>query len=522
MIERDIVLQKGSYANYLETSSRRWAELLAASIGFAACLCSTEIWRLSTLETVSSFSSIYQQIAIIIGLICVGIYGAFSKKNWSANPWLSVFLCVLISADLFMNAAGVVNTGGLVAALHYASFTFGILLVAFWVELLYSRFPDFAMGAFVGALITTFLFQATLSMFIAPIIKISSALIPLVSCIACLIYCHLCQQNDSCYPYEIQSARISTNSLRLDFQSKIPSLAFLAIVLTCCNILFRVLHFSWLPYQTTAYNSVIIQALSAAGALVAGITVLIFLPQIKTRTGLFLSRCFIILFVLLALFLSMHASESSSSLLYLAPFNAAHKMVYVLIFCSCGFAIESRNGRILLFAILFFFYRIPSFLGAFSLILPFIDPTSYPSISAASIAAVVIVSEFFFITYTVFMKKQTKQIMAINEFPESTANEESIGVDSAVNAKQTVTTSTQETIGERLSNILMLRYGLTSREVEIVPLLVDGGNAESIGRELFISKATVKTHIHNIYAKLNVHSRDEATSLIQKLHEEII
>ncbi|WP_406289957.1 response regulator [Embleya sp. NBC_00896] len=54
---------------------------------------------------------------------------------------------------------------------------------------------------------------------------------------------------------------------------------------------------------------------------------------------------------------------------------------------------------------------------------------------------------------------------------------------------------------------------LTAREVEILQLLARGvGNAE-IAKELFISQATVKTHLGHIYAKLGVDTRTAAVSV---------
>ena len=51
------------------------------------------------------------------------------------------------------------------------------------------------------------------------------------------------------------------------------------------------------------------------------------------------------------------------------------------------------------------------------------------------------------------------------------------------------------------------KYGITGREREIILKVVDGKSNADIARELFLSIATVKTHLHNIYAKLGVDSR---------------
>ncbi|MEO1712413.1 MAG: response regulator transcription factor [Bacteroidota bacterium] len=51
---------------------------------------------------------------------------------------------------------------------------------------------------------------------------------------------------------------------------------------------------------------------------------------------------------------------------------------------------------------------------------------------------------------------------------------------------------------------------LTTREQEILRLLSHGENYRSIAEQLFISRNTVKTHIKNIYEKLQVNTRAEA------------
>lgn len=51
---------------------------------------------------------------------------------------------------------------------------------------------------------------------------------------------------------------------------------------------------------------------------------------------------------------------------------------------------------------------------------------------------------------------------------------------------------------------------LTKRETEILQLIAEGKTYTQISEELFISKETAKTHIKNIYAKLQVNSKSEA------------
>lgn len=58
------------------------------------------------------------------------------------------------------------------------------------------------------------------------------------------------------------------------------------------------------------------------------------------------------------------------------------------------------------------------------------------------------------------------------------------------------------------------RYTLTPREVEVFALLSKGRNAEFIQNALFISNHTVKTHIYNIYRKMDIHSLQDLLDIL--------
>ena len=51
---------------------------------------------------------------------------------------------------------------------------------------------------------------------------------------------------------------------------------------------------------------------------------------------------------------------------------------------------------------------------------------------------------------------------------------------------------------------------LTRRETEILEQIATGKSRKRIAQELFIDLETVKSHIKNIYQKLNVHSKADA------------
>jgi DNA-binding NarL/FixJ family response regulator len=53
---------------------------------------------------------------------------------------------------------------------------------------------------------------------------------------------------------------------------------------------------------------------------------------------------------------------------------------------------------------------------------------------------------------------------------------------------------------------------LTAREIEILELLSRGAGNKEIARSLFITEATVKTHLNHVYGKLGVDTRTAAVS----------
>ncbi|WP_158793125.1 response regulator transcription factor [Granulicella sp. L60] len=58
---------------------------------------------------------------------------------------------------------------------------------------------------------------------------------------------------------------------------------------------------------------------------------------------------------------------------------------------------------------------------------------------------------------------------------------------------------------------------LTERETDVLKLIVRGNSNKEIGTKLFISEATVKTHINNLLSKLGVSDRTQAaTTALQR------
>lgn len=66
------------------------------------------------------------------------------------------------------------------------------------------------------------------------------------------------------------------------------------------------------------------------------------------------------------------------------------------------------------------------------------------------------------------------------------------------------------------SNAFRPACGLTNREMEIITLLSAGASNQQIAEKLFVSEHTVKSHLYNIFRKINVHNRIQALNWIQQ------
>ena len=80
------------------------------------------------------------------------------------------------------------------------------------------------------------------------------------------------------------------------------------------------------------------------------------------------------------------------------------------------------------------------------------------------------------------------------------------------NGKSRIPAAVAERLAERLSGPT-----LTDRETDVLRLIVSGNSNKEIASALFISEATVKTHVNNLLGKLGVSDRTQAaTTALQR------
>jgi two-component system, NarL family, response regulator LiaR len=69
-----------------------------------------------------------------------------------------------------------------------------------------------------------------------------------------------------------------------------------------------------------------------------------------------------------------------------------------------------------------------------------------------------------------------------------------------------------------LNASLVTQLELSKRELEILGLLAQGHSNQEIAATLFVSLSTVKTHLQNIFEKLEVKRRTQAVEKAKRLH----
>ncbi|HOZ86195.1 MAG TPA: LuxR C-terminal-related transcriptional regulator [Bacteroidia bacterium] len=68
-----------------------------------------------------------------------------------------------------------------------------------------------------------------------------------------------------------------------------------------------------------------------------------------------------------------------------------------------------------------------------------------------------------------------------------------------------------------INQVAIEKLGISKRELDVLTLMASGLSNEEIATKLFVSLNTVKTHSSNIYLKLDVKRRTQATEKAKRL-----
>lgn len=68
-----------------------------------------------------------------------------------------------------------------------------------------------------------------------------------------------------------------------------------------------------------------------------------------------------------------------------------------------------------------------------------------------------------------------------------------------------------------INELMISELGLSQREMEVLQNIADGASNQGIAEKLFVSESTIKTHVSNIFVKLDVKRRTQAVTKAKEL-----
>ncbi|MDO5042549.1 MAG: LuxR C-terminal-related transcriptional regulator [Slackia sp.] len=242
---------------------------------------------------------------------------------------------------------------------------------------------------------------------------------------------------------------------------------------------------SWIDQQSDSLASFLLQSSMAAGLLLGcGLVVLLVRFLWNRRCIMF----FELLIVPLSL-LAFYAAQASETLWFIyVPIVDGTYRALLLFTILMPFLVKAKHPFALMplgFGILII-GRVP-----FSILVEALPETAYAAVSVVFVTIGIAGSITALLASGMFEDEKPAQP---SSQPDYTAPNDNL---------------------EHVCNLLAQQRKLTAREREVLGLLAQRYNAPYIAKKLVLSPSTVKTHMRNLYAKLEVHSQSDLYLLLE-------
>ena len=479
-----------------------------AVAGLALSICANEVWRYPiAMDLVTSSSPLYN---LLIALTLFAASLLFARRDFSVvrRPGFVGTVAAVATVCLY----GYVMSGvALIAELSRLFFSIaGIVLFVCWISELYKKAPVTAAALLIAALGLVFCFQAVVGLLSQAVIKGTCALFPCFSALLYLLY-KSAEARSIAMGLDVAehtSERVVFGDLATFARGNV-GYVLLGVIVLCHGILFAQLHTIWLPAQE-GWGAFAIQLASAAGSLVACAALSLVSPLPNRRMSLLVCESLLLVFSFFAMWLST-APVGSLGVLYLTMLNAAQKTLIYLLFFAC-LSLRSHNLKTAAFCALYGVFRLgtPVTRGVDALLgggeMAVIATSALMLLSLAVATALLVL---------VMANPRLLPSLALENRGDETARTDDR--DGSPAQQQGLAGGETEQYKKIAFYFLFgQKYNLTQREIELLPLLTQRHNAKSIADELSISQATAKTHIRNIYVKLDVHTQDDLVDVVER------
>lgn len=520
----------------VQAASERTTGLSIAVAGLSLALYAFEARRMSSFQSVanSDLSTVWPQcvaIAAIVALLLV--YRIRPRFKLHRHPFVGFGIAVAFTAcsSLSANASLIINAPVLQSACHIGSSVCQLLLLTCWAEAL-ALFHARTAGVIVALSFVALGAENAASALLKPdAAALATTLLPLLST-ACLYWFK--DRSDALDQYPelggvlgrggIDCALMPTSASRATI---VGLICIYLLPLVCFTFAFGNIHYSWIPHQDGSATSLNIQLAAAIGSALAGVTVLALVTWFWGCRRVQLYSLFVLPIVLVALYLTSIVN-GSLSFLYVVPLNIAQKIVFFLVLLA-PFLIPAGDGRSPLSAWCIALALYQAGKSASTALSVSADPVLYNMLVVGAISILIVsnMTGLLLARPDERSSQTSKQGTETNEIarkarsgkdPDSQPHEPT-GRNDAKKATEATTGNIEDSAsrrneGERHLKDIAITYRLTRREEEILTLLAKGMTAHEIAETLVVSTATAKSHMRNIYAKLNVHTQNELILLV--------
>lgn len=506
----------GGSRGQIDTKNSTFARVRAASgsaaVGLGLCLSATEAWRypailaspneswtlLARQTTSFPITANLLSIAMLLGLIA---YYAFSSKRvLRGNLLVSIVACGM-SASLYVHYSLDSSTDANVALLlasrlHIA---LGMVLLAAWAEeLLLDK--STAMTTAILSLLVVFGTQFALGLIVSPIAKGASALLPILSLLFLVIHR---RRKPTLLPFasnpHLESPHKTASLHKIDRPS---NLVLMALCMVSYGVLFSNLHSTWYSIES-GWNTFVIQGASSLGSLLAALVLMSVYPKTKCR----LLEAVVLLFALFSLYFSTLDPANPIAVLYLMPLNAAQKTIVILLLAVC-LPMPTNRVRLFAFFVLYASYRVGLSMLSIVQMTSTVSPVAKDTLFMAAVA--------YLVGHALYALASAGSQDASPEDETGSARRETQPEHAMQQDRERERREIERFKDMAFYYFLGQKYQLTQREIEILPLLLDMKNADSVAHELTIARTTAKSHIRNVYHKFDVHSQSELAEAMRE------
>ena len=457
-----------------------------ASIGMGIAFSAFEAWRSPVFGIIDDAEVLplrSSYVSIVFLLACCVFYFVSRRRLARSNVvvgLISALSCITLVA-YHSASIGAPAPLAYLASMHMA---FSVLLLMIRIEELLRMPARKGLGIMGVGLVSAFLVQALVAALNSEIAWMICASLPLFSG----FFFHLHRYNLESPIDRFREPNDSSSghaNVRFDIK-QLKALAPLFATVLICGLVFGLLNSIWRDDLTSPDHALFIQLATALGSLVAGGILLALKPPIATSVP----ETLVVVFALAAL---LAESTIENLPVFLIPLNMAQKFMFILLLVATQ-SFKDKAFRAFSYCVLFLTYRVGlSLQGEVRALLV----ETFQLDANVAVTFVAAVGCIALVCLAIREMASTKPLPQPEKEPEGIEFYRKLA----------------------FNYYLAQQFELTQRESAVVELLIEGLNSTAIAQKLGISPSTVKTHLHNIYGKAEVHSQAEFLYLVHAKYE---